>query len=118
MENNLRKIRKEKGFRSEFVAKKLNVSRQALSQYETNKREISNEALKKLSQLYGVSIDYLLSNQSNEINSTNNLSLEQAKNIWLESLNDLDYSLVTTIFKLNELQKYKVQAYMFGMLEK
>lgn len=113
MENNLRKIRKEKGFRSEFVAKKLNISRQALSQYETNKREISNEALKKLSQLYGVTIDYLLDNSNSEIQST-----EQAKNIWLKTLNELDYSLVTTIFKLDELQKYKAQAFMQGMLSK
>ena len=113
MENNLRKIRKEKGFRSEFVAKKLNISRQALSQYETNKREISNEALKKLSQLYGVTIDYLLDNSNSEIQST-----EQAKNIWLKTLNELDYSLVTTIFKIDELQKYKAQAFMQGMLSK
>ena len=113
MENNLRKIRKEKGFRSEFVAKKLNISRQALSQYETNKREISNEALKKLSQLYGVTIDYLLDNSNSEIQST-----EQAKNIWLKTLNELDYSLVTTIFKLDELQKYKAPAFMQGMLSK
>lgn len=118
MENNLRKVRKEKGFRSEFVAKKLNISRQALSQYETNKREIGNKSLVKLSQLYGVSIDYLLNNPNIEVENTNNLTLEQAKEIWLKSLIDLDYSLVTTILQLSELQKYKVQAYMYGMLEK
>lgn len=113
MTNNLQLARKKAGLTGEQVAKILNISRNALSYYENQKREANYSTLKKLSELYGVTIDYLLDNSSSEIQST-----EQAKDIWMNTLNELDYSLVTTIFKLNELQKYKAQAYMFGMLEK
>lgn len=37
----LKEIRKQKGYNQEFVARKLNISREALSYYENAKREPS-----------------------------------------------------------------------------
>ncbi len=56
----LKKIRKEKGFSQLKVALDLNISREALSYYENGKRNPDIEMLRKMSEYYGVSIDYLI----------------------------------------------------------
>ena len=56
----LRKIRKAKGLNQQYVATKLNISREALSFYENDKREPSFETLRAMSRFFNVSIDYLI----------------------------------------------------------
>ncbi len=56
----LREIRKKKGLNQQFVAHKLNISREALSYYENGKREPNFETLKLMSNFFNVSIDYLI----------------------------------------------------------
>lgn len=53
-------LRKEKGLTQLAVAEKLNVSRQAISRWESGIALPSTDNLKSLSALYGVPIDYLL----------------------------------------------------------
>ena len=53
-------LRKEKGLTQLAVAEKLNVSRQAISRWESGIALPSTDNLKSLSALYGVQIDYLL----------------------------------------------------------
>ena len=53
------------GLSQEQLAKKLNVSLSSIAMYETNKRQPDDEAKKKMSELFGVSIDYLLDNDEN-----------------------------------------------------
>ena len=53
-------IRKEKKLNQLKVAMDLNISREALSHYENGKREPSLEMLQKMSEYFGVSIDYLI----------------------------------------------------------
>ena len=56
----LREIRKIKGYSQLKVAMDLNISREALSYYETGKRSPDLEMLIKLSEYFDVSIDYLI----------------------------------------------------------
>ena len=56
----LKLIRKEKKLNQLKVAMDLNISREALSHYENGKREPSLEMLQKMSEYFGVSIDYLI----------------------------------------------------------
>ncbi len=56
----LRLIRKKKGYSQLKVAMDLNISREALSHYETGKRSPDIEMLRTLSEYFGVSIDYLV----------------------------------------------------------
>ena len=56
----LRAVRKEKNLNQLKVAMDLNISREALSQYENGKREPSICMLNKLSKYFNVSIDYLI----------------------------------------------------------
>ena len=56
----LYKIRKEKGLNQLKVAMDLNISREAISYYENGQRCPNLEMLLKLSNYFGVSIDYLI----------------------------------------------------------
>lgn len=56
----LREIRKQKKLNQLEVAIALNISREALSHYETGKREPSLSTLKSMSNYFNVSIDYLI----------------------------------------------------------
>ena len=56
----LRKIRNKKGYSQLKVAMDLNISREALSYYETGKRTPSLDMLIKLSEYFNASIHYLI----------------------------------------------------------
>ena len=57
-------LRKQKGITQMELAEKLNVSRQAISRWEVGLAVPTTDNLKVLSELYGVSIDNLLQDQS------------------------------------------------------
>ena len=56
----LRKIRNAKNLNQQKVALDLNISREALSHYETGKREPSLTLLLQMSRYFKVSIEYLI----------------------------------------------------------
>lgn len=56
----LKKIRKKKHLNQLKVAMDLNISRESLSYYENGKRNPDITMLKKLSEYFNVSIDYLI----------------------------------------------------------
>lgn len=56
-------LRKEKGLTQLKVAEELGISRQAISRWESGTAVPSIENLRNLSELYDVSIDYLLDNR-------------------------------------------------------
>ncbi len=62
---NLRSIREDRDIRQKDLAKILNVSQNTYSQYETGVISLTAEVLIKLSEYYGVSIDYLLDRTDN-----------------------------------------------------
>ncbi len=63
---NLKEIRKRKGLTQLEVAEQLNLSVQAYSNYEIGRREPDFETLKKLADLFNVSIDYILGRNNAE----------------------------------------------------
>lgn len=56
----LKVIRKRKRYSQLKVAMELNISREALSHYENGKRSPDIQMLKKISEYFKVSIDYLI----------------------------------------------------------
>ena len=56
----LRIIRKKKNLNQLKVAMDLSISREALSHYENGKRSPDIQMLKRLSEYFGVSIDFLV----------------------------------------------------------
>lgn len=65
-------LRKQKGLTQMDLAEKLQVSRQAISRWEVGAAVPSTENLKVLGDLYGVSIDYLLNDISDNIENQKN----------------------------------------------
>ena len=63
----LSKARKEKGMSQLEVAEAMQVSRQAVSRWEVGATAPSIENLSSLSKLYGVSLDYLLNDEEDEL---------------------------------------------------
>ena len=59
-------MRKEKGLSQLQLAEEINVSRQAISRWEVGLAVPSREKLRALSELYNVSVDYLLSDKTAE----------------------------------------------------
>lgn len=59
----IRNARKEAGFSQEQLAEKLSVSRSAIAKWETDKGMPDVNNLKVMSQLLGVSVDYLLDDE-------------------------------------------------------
>ncbi len=58
--NRLRFLRSEKGESLEKIAKYLNVTVQTISNYETEKRDMTPNTILKLAEYFNVSTDYLL----------------------------------------------------------
>lgn len=56
----LRELREKKGFSQDYVAKKLEVTRSAISSYESNLKNPLVEHLKAMAFLYNSSVDYML----------------------------------------------------------
>jgi len=70
---NLCNLRKAKGYTQEALGRKLNISRQAYSNYETSKRTPDLDLLIKLSQIYNITLDQLV----NQPISAKGIILEQ-----------------------------------------
>ncbi len=62
LQEKLLELRKKNGLTQSDLAERLNVSRQAISRWEVGAAVPSTDNLKILSELYGVSADYLLGN--------------------------------------------------------
>ena len=58
--NLIAKLRKDKGWTQKELADKLNVSDKAISKWETNSGEPDKEFLPLLAEVFGISIDYLM----------------------------------------------------------
>lgn len=65
----IKKLRFEKKWSQDKLAEKVGVGRQYISRYETGKISPNAENLQKLAEVFGVSIDYLLSNETKNLAS-------------------------------------------------
>ena len=63
-------LRRKQGFTQEAIAEKLDCSRQVISKWENGTTTPDAEMLQKYSELFGVSIDYLLKDDIDEPTST------------------------------------------------
>lgn len=60
MKNNLKHLRKSKGYTQIAVQMKTGIEQALLSKYENGERTPPTETLVRLADFYGVSIDYIL----------------------------------------------------------
>ena len=60
-------IRKENGLSQEEFGNKINVSRQAISKWESEQSQPEVEKVKEISKTFGVSIEYLLNDEVDKV---------------------------------------------------
>lgn len=70
LEEKLIVLRKKKGLSQQELAEQLNVSRQAISRWEVGSAIPSTDNLRSLCQLYNVSLDYLINDDTAEPSPT------------------------------------------------
>lgn len=73
----LRALRKKKRMTQTQVAKRLNISKASISGYENNVKTPSVDTLIQMSNLYGVSTDYLLGLDNRDMLDVDGLSERQ-----------------------------------------
>ena len=77
----LYKLRKNSGLSQEQLAEQLNVSRQAISKWESGTAVPESEKLITISNYFGVSVDYLLKEEEDQVKSTGSITEENPKTI-------------------------------------
>lgn len=110
--NNIKNARLQTGLTQEQVAIKLNTSRAAVSMYENGKLEANYNILKRLASLYKVTIDYLLDNTDNLASTQQLMALNQAKEVFLQSLKPVEKQIIDNMLILSEFKKYQLLGYM------
>lgn len=70
----LQNIRKEKRITQEELADKLNVSRQAVSKWESGQTMPEIEKIIQIAKMYDVSLDYLLKDEDENVEINNQIS--------------------------------------------
>lgn len=63
----IKALREERGYMQSYVAVQLGIAPNTLSGYEKNNRKPNSDMIKKLAEFYGVTIDYLLGNESSSL---------------------------------------------------
>ena len=71
--NRLKELRKSKNITQIELSKKLNIIQSGYSKYEIGKNDIPTNILKKLSDYYNVSIDYILCRTENKSKYSNSI---------------------------------------------
>lgn len=70
--NIIKKLREEKGMLQKDLAKKLDISSSTVGMYEQGRREPDIETLKKLTEIFNVTMEYLLGLTSHPLGSVDN----------------------------------------------
>lgn len=81
LDEKLTRLRKKKGLTQSELAEHMKVSRQAVSRWEVGAAAPTTENLKSLSELYGVSLEYLLNDKEEEYIEKSVLLGEKTENI-------------------------------------
>lgn len=101
-------LRKNSGYSTRELGDKLNVSQSSVSLWEKGVRRPDYQNIIKLSEIYGVSTDYLLgSNNQNDKTPIN--ALNETRNMYMSNLHRLEdenLELTNKIFTLNKQISY------------
>jgi len=75
--NRLKEARKKSGYNQIDAAKKLGISNGTLSGYERNYRDPDTDILKKMADLYEVSVDWLLGHEVKDVDSMSDDEIDE-----------------------------------------
>lgn len=105
----LRQIRERAGLSQAEAARRLGISRQAYSNYELGKRQADYETLLKLGELFGVSVEELISDKQYIINEIQRIK-ENAPD------DEVRGEIMKIISGLSDSQAKQLRDFLKGML--
>lgn len=106
----IKDLRESCGYTQEFVGAKLQISQQAYSNYEKNKRALPARHAVELAKLYHVSTDYIFGMESQPL---------EAMFPDAEYVRDVTYrKLMKNLMRLNEKQRNNVFSYLSFLKDK
>lgn len=97
-------LREKANLTQDQLAKKIGITRAALSHYEKNRREPDFETIEKIARFFDVSLDYLLGRTDDPTPKVSNLDEPGLKSLEMELLQMIREKNLTTE-QLEELQK-------------
>ncbi|GAA0345593.1 helix-turn-helix transcriptional regulator ImmR [Oceanobacillus oncorhynchi subsp. oncorhynchi] len=105
----LKKIRIEKGYKQIDVANKIGIKNNTLSSYEKSIRQPDYDNLKKLANLYNVSIDYIITGNefSNSPDEMWKEFLDPKTQIFFKDLQDAPEEKIEELIRFWEYLKHR-----------
>lgn len=108
------KLRKINGWSQEELAEKLNVSRQAISRWESNTAQPDATNILKISKLFGVTTDYLL---NDDFESDNDLpKVKEIKSDGIQQIMNFMITLEVMTLIIQFMSTIILQSVLFGIL--
>ena len=101
----LKNLRKERGKNQEDLAELLDVTRAAISAYETNKIMPPYDKLKMLADYFSVSVEYLTGQDDSKDKDSNSIDVSETLRKLLNQLYDDDSDLTIDGVELDESSK-------------
>jgi len=92
--NRLKTLREEHTLLQKELAKKLGLTQQTISLYESNKREPDIKTLKKIANFFEVSVDYLIENDSECLLEDNKELSPELKYLYVKITKSKDLQLL------------------------
>lgn len=109
-------LRKKKGFSQEKMVEYLNMSRQAVAKWEQNVCEPNLDCLAKMSDLFGVDLDYLIRGKASEEVKPDNVVREKETLIIKEKDNLLDRKDIILLITLITSTAVFIGLFIYALL--
>ena len=109
-------LRKKKGFSQEKLAEYLNMSRQAVAKWEQNVCEPNLDCLARMSDLFGVDLDYLIRGKVSEELKSGNFVREKETIIIKEKDNLLDRKDIILLITLKTSTAVFIGLFIYALL--
>ena len=119
----VKELREEYRFSQYALAEKLNVSQSAIASWESGRREPPIETLRKIADLFNVSLDYLLGKSEYKNFADEYSEIQEKYGIVDESKKpategELDNMLIEQLLSLSSEDMQLVEVFLKGILEK
>lgn len=99
----IKELRENKGYTQTSLAKKLNITRSAVSSWEQGKSIPSDEIKIMIAKLFDVNIEYLFGNNISEINTAYKHNLTTKEKILFEKIIKLNPTEIKAIEKIIDI---------------
>lgn len=112
--NRFKEARMRSGIGQKTVADMLDVSIQSVSNWENDSRSPSKKNTRKLAEIYGVSMEYLLGKDVEDVQLYGDTKIEPAVVDEFSVLTEAERQLINSFRRCNPLRRERVLAYAEG----